>query len=91
LVRVHREHDDLRVGQLRAHLTARLDPVDLWHRDVHQDHIGTHGECERYGLGTIAGFSDDVESLLAHRPAQPLTEHPMVIGEHQSNGCHHVP
>ena len=72
-------------GTVLLDLAGGLDAVHLGHRDVHQDHVGLQLLGQPDGLVAVAGLADDVESLVGHRAAQTFAQHPMVVGQHQSD------
>ena len=63
-----------------------LDPVDVGHADVHQDHVGQELVRHADGLVAVGGFAHDVEAVIAQAPPESFAQHPMVIGQHQANG-----
>ena len=63
LVRIARQHDNPRLGQLGPDLATRLDTRTIGQADVHHDDIGliARRHCKR--LGHRAGLGDDLEAL----------------------------
>ena len=46
------------------------------------------GEAD--GFDAVAGLADHVEAGIGHGAAETLTQHPVVVGEHQADG-HQLP
>jgi hypothetical protein len=65
LVHVERgQHHDLdRRTVLGQESASRLDPVDVWHANVHQDDVGSQPLCLRDRLPPVRGLSDDLHVL----------------------------
>ncbi len=87
LVGVHGQHDDARVGQQVADAARCLDSIDVGHRHIHEDDVGLQLGGEAHRLFAVGRFAHYLEALVGHRSPQTLAEHPMIVGEHESN-CH---
>jgi hypothetical protein len=78
-------------------LPGRLDPVQPWHAQVHQDQIGivfggkTNGLAAIRGLGDYLQFWCGVEEHAESRANQPVVVHQKhggPGGERSDGGCH---
>ena len=58
--------------------------------DVHEDHVGLELVGQAHRLVAVARLAHDLEALFGHRTAQPLAQHPMVVGQHQADGHNEV-
>ena len=61
---------------------GRLDPVQLRHPDVHQDHVGLELGGQTHRLGAVLGLADDLEvrSRLDDQPEAAADER-LVVGD----------
>ena len=87
---MHGEHDDACLGALLDDASGGLDAVDLRHRHVHEDHVRLELLGQVHRLLAVRCLPDHVEALVEHGSLQRLPEHPVVVGEQQSDGFGHV-
>ena len=83
-VGVHREHHDAdrRGGAAWIRFVAST-PSRFGIVTSIRTTSGSSSSTSVDGLLAVGGLADDVEALLGQRPAQPLTQQPMVVGEQQ--------
>ena len=50
-VLMHRQENDLDVRVRLPQPSQRLEPVEVWHRDVDDDYVGAQPFCKECGVG----------------------------------------
>ncbi len=87
LVEVERRQDkDPRALVRRNDAPGRLEPVELRHPDVHQDHVRIEAVGLLHGLEPVARLGDDVDVLLAgEQHAKAGANHRLVVGDEHTD------
>ncbi len=82
LVVVHREHEHLRGGQVRADLARRLDARHARHGDVEDAEVGALLERLLEGVDAVLGLRDDLHvGLAVDQEAHAATDDAVVVGD----------
>ena len=88
------EHDDRRLGHLRADRAGGIEPFRRMggrHADVEDHEVRAMTMGEREQRGGIAGLVDDPEALVREQPRQPLAKEDVVLGDQDTRHvCGHV-
>jgi hypothetical protein len=69
-VRIRGDDDHANIGNLKADSPSRFEPVDAWHRNIHQDHAWAILNREADRFLAVVRFSNDFN--VHHRSQQPL-------------------
>ena len=77
-----REDEDARRAARRDDPPRRLDPVELRHPDVHQDHVRLELGRQAHRLVAVLGLADDLE-IVASLDDQPeaAADERLVVGD----------
>jgi hypothetical protein len=61
-------------------LRGRLDAVEQWHRDIHDDDVGIGLGGHAHRLAAVACFAHDVDAgLLFEKEAEALADYAVII------------
>src|SRR5262245_5114730 len=76
------KRDHPRAGIVSANLSRGLDPVQIAHRDVHDDDVGLQGPGQLYGFPPASRFSDHRVSLvLLEQSSQSFPNHLVIVDQ----------
>ena len=76
-------------GSARDHPARGFDPVQLGHRDVHHDDIGTQLRGEFHGFPSIGGLADNLHvGLRAQDHFEALPDYGMVVNQQDASAFH---
>ena len=84
----NREEDKPHTRHFSAKLSASVDAVEPWHRDVENDHIGLGAGGKLQECAAIASGSDDF-ALWLQQTAERVQEHRVVVGEEDARAALH--
>src|ERR1700694_2744027 len=74
-----RQGDHLDVRHLGLDACDRLNPVHVWHQDVHQDHVRPQPACQLDRFAAIGSLADHRDrGLPIEEHPQPLPHNPVV-------------
>ena len=79
------ERDDLERGVQGLQPARGLDPVHLWHADVHQDDVGSQLVDELDRLDAVRRLADDLEVLAAEEGSERTPEAVVVVDHEDAN------
>ena len=76
-------------GVFRQDLPGGLDPVELWHGDVHEDHVGLQFRRHSHSGETVSGRTDNLDSGPSLQQAsEAIDEELVVIGKEDPGYSH---
>src|SRR5262249_48501776 len=82
VVAVGRQHEQLAGQALVNDLSRRLEPVELRHRDVHDDDVRQEFLRELHGLAAVLGLADDLDvGFGGQQGAETLADDGVVVSE----------
>ncbi len=77
------EHEDRRPVGLGSDPAGRLDAVDAFHPDVHDDHVGPVAPDGSGDLGAVRAFGDHIEPVLGSQDAlKPGPDQRLVVNQY---------
>jgi len=86
VVRIRREDEDPRVGDLVTDLARRRDAVQHGHTQVHQNDVRPLTERELDGLGAVGDGPDHLDAFeQPDEQRQAVTQRPLIIGDQNAN------
>jgi hypothetical protein len=71
---------------------GRVQPVDAWHADVHQDDVGVGLLCQVNGSGTVGGLAHHNHPWLGvDEGPEPGADQRLVLGDENPDRLGHAP